>query len=693
MRTFKRLTWTAALLATLSLIAVSCGQDSGATGLDASEARRIATEAAQSVVDAEGLSVDAANAAADAAAAEARAATSTAESARTELEAATKAAAEAMAAATTAQARAEAAEALASGSAGEIAAAQERLAEAEAALADAQSAAADAQSAADAAATDAMKAREEAASASQDAARNQQEAARLSSALARAQRPEGEKLTLTVGVPGEIETFDPCCANFIRSHESLLLIYEVPVIHPAVEKNGAMVADNFGLDPRYFESWEVAPDGVTYTIKIREGITFDDGSPINAEVARFMIDRNLNTPGGGAWLLENIAKVSKPPKVIDDYTIEITADQPSPLAMQSFYMTSSSAVDPKVVAKYATEDDPWATEHFSTTVENPSGPYRLLRSTPEEVVFEARLDFYLGPPAYDRVVWKIIPEPAVRVQLLMAGEIDVAIGLGTEEFAELEGAEGVQVLRAPSTNMAYLGMNNQTAPFTDKSVRQAVSYAVDYDDILENVYKGDARRLWGPLSEGTPTSLGDSVGYTQDVVRAKDLLDSSSYDGSTVPLYFSSARSEHEQIAVRVKAALSEIGMEVEIVPLTASVIADRKVTSEPDQELAFFVDEFLPWIADPSYTFDVGSKSGVFGNYVDFSNARVDELIDLGWKALDPEERRELSEEAQRIIVDEAPWVYLAQPDYKIAMRDTVTGFVLYPNEIPRLADLRPAE
>ena len=314
-----------------------------------------------------------------------------------------------------------------------------------------------------------------------------------------------EEKVLTIGVPGDIETLDPCCANFIRSHEALLMVYDVPVIHPIIEQGGAMVGDADNLLPRYFESWVEHDDGVTYTIKVREGMTFDDGTPINAETVRFMIDRNLNTPGGGAWLLTNIAFVTKPPTVIDEYTLELVSDQPSPMVMQSFYMSSSAAVDPRIVEANATDDDPWATEYMSRNADNPSGPYRLVSRTPDqEVVFEARDNFWGGRPAYDRIVWKVIPSPAERVQLLKAGVIDLAVGLGTEEFNALDGSEGVKVVRTPSKNMAYVGMNNSIAPFDDVTVRQAVSYGVDYDDILENVYKGDAP----PALRGYPQRFG-----------------------------------------------------------------------------------------------------------------------------------------------------------------------------------------
>ena len=154
-------------------------------------------------------------------------------------------------------------------------------------------------------------------------------------------------------------------------------------------------------------------------------------------------------------------------------------------------------------------------------------------------------------------------------------------------------------------------------------------------------------------------------------------------------LSIDAAKGEHELIAVRIQAHLADIGMDVEIEKLPSTVYAERKVG---ENRLQMFIDEGLPWIDDPNYTLSVFLLSGVFGNYSQYENERVDQIINEGWGILDRDARAATFEEAQRIIVDEAPWAFLALPDYKIAMRDTVTGFVLYPNAIPRLAGLRPA-
>ena len=503
--------------------------------------------------------------------------------------------------------------------------------------------------------------------------------------------PEAEEETvLTVAINGDVETFDPCCANFINSHYGLLMVYEVPVIHPTIEVGGAQIGNPDDLEGLYFESWEVADDGVTYTVKVREGLTMHDGTPINAETVRYMIERNLDTPGGGNWLLRNIAFVTTPPTVLSEYELQVVADQPSPMTMQSFYMSSSAAIDSEVVAANASDEDVWATEFFQRNVVNGSGPYKLVSRIPDqELVFEAFDDYWRGRPAYDRVVFKIVPSAAERVQLLRSGAVDVALGLGTAEFEALAGTEGVQIVQSPSANMVYIGMGNEVEPFTNKALRQAISYAVDYEDILTNVYQGDARRLPGPVNTSSPFSIGDEIAYERDLEKAEALLAEAGYGGETLTLSIDSSRSEHELIAVRVQAALREAGINVEIEQLTPAVFAERKVGED---RLGMFVDETLPWIDDPNYSFSLTLECGVFGNYAQYCNERVDEIIAEGWVEPSQERRLELFAEAQRLIVDDAPWVFLAQPNYKIAMRDTVEGYVHYPNEIARIAQLRPA-
>ena len=488
---------------------------------------------------------------------------------------------------------------------------------------------------------------------------------------------------LVIGIGGDIETFDVCCANFIQSHHALYAVYEPPVIYPKIKtSSGAFVGDATDLEGTIFESWKAHSDGLTYTIKIRKGLKLHNGTRIDAKLVHYMFDRNLNTPGGGAWLLKNIAFVTKPPQIIDDYTIKLVGDKPSPMVMSSMYMTSSSMIDPEIVNKHATSDDKWATKWMTRNIAGGSGPYKLVKHIPDqEVVFEAWDDYPFEKPKIKRMIWKIIPSAAQRALLLKSGVIDIAEGLGEEEFKSLKGANGVKIITAPSGNLIYLGMNSSIPPFNDVKVRRAVSYAVDYNDILKNVYNGDAKRLWGPFSGTNSLSLGSKAGYRTDSAKAKNILGSSSYKGEKVTISIDSSKADRELIAVRIQASMRSMGMNAEIEKLTPAVYSERKV----GKKLQMTIDGMNAWIDDPNYSLSLTLECGVYGNYMDYCNKEVDSIIKNGWAETDPDKRRKMFERAQRIIIDEAPWAFIAQPNFKLAMKDGLGGYVHYTNEIPR--------
>ena len=468
--------------------------------------------------------------------------------------------------------------------------------------------------------------------------------------------------------PGPIRTLDAPVTWFISTHWLANLLYDCLIWR---------TVDGSGYVGQAAESWENVDD-TTWRFNLRPGNTFHNGEPLDAAAVKWNIDRVRTREDfmvQPQWV--DVAEVI----VVDETTVDIKTVGPTPYFEFIVSFNGCELLPPGYVEEVG--DVAFSRAPIG------SGPYVLSEFTESDrYVFEAWDDYWGGRPAYDKIVWKIIPSPAERVQLLRTGVIDLAVGLGTEEFNALDGSEGVKVVRAPSKNMAYVGMNNSIAPFDDVAVRQAVSYGVDYDDILENVYKGDARRLHGAIPNGSAVSLGAEVGYTQDTAKAQEILASSSYDGGTVTLSIDSAKAEHQLIAVRVQSALREIGMDVEIETLQSPVFAERKV----GKQLQMFVDELLAWIDDPNYQLSLTLESGVFGNYADYSNARVDEIITDGWAEQDPAARRAIFEEAQRLISEDAPWVFLAQPDFKFAMREDVDGFVLYPNAIPRFADLYPA-
>ncbi len=502
----------------------------------------------------------------------------------------------------------------------------------------------------------------------------------------------GEEVTLVVAVPDDIQTLDQCCANFIRANQAIYHVYDVPVIYPTKKlESGALIGDTSQLEGMVFESWERQANGVDFKIKIREGLKFHNGKEITADDVAYMIERSLNTKGGMNWLVTNIMSVSKPVTVDGKYELTLHTDRPNPLSIPALYMSGGAIMDTAEVKAHTTADDPWAEKWLAKNVAGGSGPFRIESWIPDqEVVFRAVPDYWRGKPKIDKLVWKIVPSPATRVTLLTNGAVDVVEGLTTEELRALEGRPGVKILTVPSKNTVYLGLNNSIEPFNDKLVRQAVSYAVDYQDIVDNIYNGEAQRLKSPLPAGSEYADASYWKYDTDIEKAKSLLAEAGHaDGLDVTLYIDSASAQHELIAVRVQSHLKAVGINVTIEKLSSSVFAEKKV----GKELPFFVDESLAWMDDPNYVLSLTLQCDVFGNYTAYCNKRVDEIIQTGWTELDQQKRYQMFQEAQQLIVDEAPWVFLVQPDFHLAVRENVEGYVHYINEIVRYYDFEKKE
>src|SRR5207247_2530449 len=160
----------------------------------------------------------------------------------------------------------------------------------------------------------------------------------------------------------------------------------------------------------------------------------------------------------------------------------------------------------------------------------------------------------------------------------------------------LEGASGVKVVRTPSDTQTMIGLNNLVGPFKNKTLRQAVSYAIDYDAILKDVYHGHAQRTYGPIPTSSPYAVPKSAGYHTDLAKAKQLVQASGYNGTTVTLSIDSSRVILQDIAVRVKSHLAAAGINVQIEQLVPAVYAQRLAK----KQLEMYVDTLLPWISDP---------------------------------------------------------------------------------------------
>ncbi len=502
----------------------------------------------------------------------------------------------------------------------------------------------------------------------------------------------GDPATLIVGVPDDAATFDSPFASTPRSVGVIMNTYETLMTHSwELNEKGLRHWIPDRLEGAALESMTVADDGVTWNLKVRPGVRFPSGQTVDAEAVKQIFDRNFGVKGsGGAFLFRSFGRVPDPEavEVITNDTVRITTDRPNSLLPRILVLPNAGPLDPELVRSQSEPEDKWAETWLRQNTAGAGAYFVESWTRGVEIVLRANKNYWRGAPSIDKVVMKIVPSAANRMMLLVSGHLDVVERLSAEENDAVARVPGVKVLSLPSTQTVSLVMNCKMPPFDDVQVRHALSYAVPYEAIMRDVYLGRAQATAGPVPVGFPGHQpGDYPFGKRDPQKAKASLASSGYpEGFAAELALDSGVPDHEAIAILVQSALKEIGVEVTIVKLTPAVYAEQRAS----RSLRLFLDQNLWFVDDPAYPLTLGYVNGAFLNTGECSNTAVDEMIDRAVAELEPISRRELLAEVQQRIIQEAPRVWITQPDFLLATRRNVVGYVHFNDQIVRFQYFR---
>jgi peptide/nickel transport system substrate-binding protein len=422
-------------------------------------------------------------------------------------------------------------------------------------------------------------------------------------------------------------------------------------------------------------------DDQTLEVTLRQGVTFHDGTEMTADDVVFtfhrIIDENAidypevhTSPRQG--LIAPLERVER----ADDYRVIMHFDAPWPPAMQL------------LVHQQIVSQDYLESEGTEGLVNNPmgTGPFRFVSSSAglEEVVME-RYDGYHGgaadmgpggPACVERVVFRVIPEASTRVAALLAGEVDIIQAVPFDLIDMLEGNPDVQVLTAPSTQPAWLELNVNRPPFDDVRVRQALNYAMDKDLLIEAVYGGRAVALPGPLSPYNNYANESLEPYPYDPDMALSLLEEVGWadttgdgyldkDGQTFAFTIDTLE-EHRALAEAVATILQDVGIDASVRFWEYSVVQPQLLAGD---RMAY-LDDWGDSAFDPVGHFEAkwhGQVEGEpygRGNFSGYNNPQVNDLIRLGETTIDTAERQALYDEAQELVYQEAPALFLVLPE-----------------------------
>jgi peptide/nickel transport system substrate-binding protein len=480
----------------------------------------------------------------------------------------------------------------------------------------------------------------------------------------------------------DLDELDPHYFKSIPSYFAVCNLYDNlfayeygPVDGPGL----APVADNEGnwkLQPWLLESWEVSPDQKSLTFQLRQDLKFSDGTPVTARDVKATWDRGVSESSVYSKLVFNLMTVMRPDQITtpDDHTVVLQLEQPTVFALKMIAVNVLDVMSAAALEAHQAPDDPTAHNYFKT---NPLGSaaYVLSEWTPGVAWEFAPNPNYWNPGALKNggVINRVVPSAQERLSLLLNGDVDLAFNLLPKDLAEVRDNPDVQLFNFTVPWPYYLGMNNRIPPFDRVEVRQAVSHAIPYQTLIDQVMFGFAQEVKSPVAAGMPTSDYSFWQYDGGTARAKEILEQAGLEDVTFDLAVLIGFPQNEQIAVWIQSALAEAGVTVNVRKMTDAEYYDNFNKGQ----LHAFIGEWYSWVNDPMYHLYWNFLStNTATNATGYSNPRVDEIIKTGLYEPDLAKREALSKEAQKIIVEEAPWGLLFQINYVVGGRKNVKDY-----------------
>lgn len=488
------------------------------------------------------------------------------------------------------------------------------------------------------------------------------------------------KTTLVVAAPRTPESLDQEYPPTEAGHEVRRNVFERLLAYKQKPgEDGVLYEDFDTIEGALAETWEVSDDRKSITFHLRKGVKSALGNELNADVVMWSFLRGWNMKSNFHWYMTQIFKIEDFDKAfqkVDDYTVKVTLPNASPLIERIWVNSDLGILDAEEVKKHLTDADPWAATWLATNTAA-FGPYSVSKYRPgQEVVYDANPNYYRGEPKLKRVILREMPTSANRVAAIQAGSVDVAEYLLPRELALLEKAPGVKVEKVFGNFIHRVEMNNAMPPFDNVKVRQALNYLVPRDEILKSVYFDTARFTKSPISEIYPGFTEEYFAYANDPEKAKALLAEVGFpEGFKTQLAYRTGDQLEEEMAVILKSAFAKGGVDVELVKLPASTLVERYTKGEVP--MYFFRDMAI--VPDAAYVANLWLNSASAINYSKFKSDEVDQLIDSGLTGTDEAKRLADMKRVQQITMEQAPWVFLMNPGYQLAIRDNVKGYSWY--------------
>jgi peptide/nickel transport system substrate-binding protein len=442
--------------------------------------------------------------------------------------------------------------------------------------------------------------------------------------------------------------------------------------------DGTTSYDRQTLTPELAESWEVAPDGMSCSFRLRKDATFHDGTPVTAKDVKWSFDRAVKV-GGFPTFQMSAGSLEKPEQfvAVDDHTFRIDYIRKDKMLLFNVAVVVPFIINSELAKKNATADDPWALAWLRNN-EAGGGAYKIESwKAGTETIFVRFEGWKSGPlPKIKRVIARDIPAPGTRRAMLERGDADFSTGFAPRDFDQIIKEGKVKVSGVPIPNaLWYVALNTSKPPFDNVKLRQAMAWAMPYEQIQNNAFFGRAVPMYGGPDQVEKAAWPQPFPYTTDLDKAKALMKQAGLEqGLDTTLSFDTGTATvGEPTALLIQESLAKIGVHVTVDKIAG---ANWRTTLNK-KELPMALNRFSGWLDYPEYYFywNFHGNNSIFNISV-YKNPAMDALIDRARFATDPAEYDRAVKDFIAMCISEVPMVPLNQPIHDVAMQKGVGGY-----------------
>ncbi|KFE34927.1 ABC transporter substrate-binding protein [Thioclava atlantica] len=439
------------------------------------------------------------------------------------------------------------------------------------------------------------------------------------------------------------------------------------------------ITPDLKIVPMLATGWKWSDDGKALTMTLRDGVTFQDGTPFDAEAVKYNIERSktfeLSRRKSEVKSIESV-------DVVDPHTVTFNLAAPDATLLAQFADRSGMMLSPTAAEKEGAD--------FGL---HPvcAGPFKFAERVQQDKIVLEKYDGYYDADKihFDKVIFRPIPDTTVRLANLRAGDLDMIERLAPTDLASVKADD--KLATASAVSIGYQGITINTAN-TDRAknplgesklVRQALSLAIDRDALNQVVFNGAFAPGNQPFPPTSPWYDKDFPLQPRDVEKAKALLKEAGYDKVSVEMQ-TSPSPQTQQVAQVIQAMAAEAGIDIKIV-------TKEFATMLKDQTAGDFQSTQVGWSGrvDPDgniYGFVVTGAGLNDGHY---SNPEVDKALSDARLSTDPETRKKSYDAAQAILMDELPIIYLYHPVWLWAYSAKLKGYTPYADGMIRLQNV----